>query len=114
MDYSAECLCETFSVHQLDDRYEGHRKYRQYLKDADIVMAREVLGAGEGDSPLGLLVYGRELIEDIAAGRGSEFERKKMVVLEYGETKPATQIEDVCFVVQRLKGKCEYPSEADE
>lgn len=90
----------TINVYQLQgETGDASEPYREILRNADVVFARDKASQRE------VLFYGKELVEDIARGRQSEFDAKDGVTVELNTSPDSPDIEFLFALVEVLKGK---------
>jgi hypothetical protein len=92
-------------IDQLKARAVAVRKledsaFRERVKRTDLVVGFDGL---TGDMAV---FYGRDKLQDIAAGRDAEFDAQRIVVFDYKND--SEELEFICAAVEILKGECDY------
>jgi hypothetical protein len=96
-------------VHYLAGRTgDANQRHRDLLKRADVILGHDPIHGNLA------VFYGKGLLEDIAANRGSEFCEEKLVVgVELDFSDRTVQLEFLYAAVEHLKGEgrcCYQPS----
>ena len=83
----------------------GKRRLQKTFLKADLIMVEDVDAGGRA------VFYGKELLEDIIAGRGCEFtETKELLCIAVDASDKSTDLDMIAAMVTVLRGSCCYGS----